>query len=83
MTSNYQYIRGALLVGFLAVGAALLLLMLPGWILNLGHRLEVVYRIYHRQPPVFRGFRPWLFIAMPCFCWIFYCGIWIGGLLQS
>ncbi|RKH57108.1 hypothetical protein D7W81_32130 [Corallococcus aberystwythensis] len=39
-----------------------LLTTLPGWILNLGHRLEVVYRIFHDEPPYFRGFRPILFV---------------------
>ncbi|RKG77972.1 hypothetical protein D7W79_14040 [Corallococcus exercitus] len=44
------------------VGALLLLTTLPGWILNLGHRLEVVYRIFHDEPPYFRGFKPVLFV---------------------
>jgi hypothetical protein len=30
-----------------------------GWIFNLGHRLEVVYRLAHDDTPLFRGFRPW------------------------
>ena len=30
-----------------------------GWLLNMGHRLDVVYRIYHDQPPYYRGFTPW------------------------
>lgn len=35
--------------------------LLPvGWVLNLGHRLDVVHRIYHQKQPVFRGFSPWL-----------------------
>lgn len=41
------------------VGACWLLLPLFGWILNLGHRLDVVYRLYHDEPPWFRGFSPW------------------------
>lgn len=42
----------------LAVGALLLLTTLPGWICNLGHRLEVVYRLVHDDEPYFRGFQP-------------------------
>ena len=42
----------------LLIGALLLLTTLPGWICNLGHRLEVVYRLFHDEPPYFRGFRP-------------------------
>jgi hypothetical protein len=41
------------------LGGTLLLLPLLGWILNLGHRLDVVYRVYHDEPPYFRGFAPW------------------------
>lgn len=41
------------------LGGTLLLLTLPGWVLNLGHRLEVVHRVYHDDPPYFRGFTPW------------------------
>lgn len=41
------------------LGGTLLLLTLPGWVLNLGHRLEVVHRVYHEDPPYFRGFAPW------------------------
>ncbi len=40
-------------------GGTLLFLTLPGWILNLGHRLDVVHRVYHDEPPCFRGFAPW------------------------
>lgn len=40
------------------IGGTLLLLTLPGWILNLGHRLDVVQRVYHDDPPYFRGFAP-------------------------
>lgn len=40
-------------------GGTLLLLTLPGWVFNLGHRLEVVHRVYHDDPPYFRGFAPW------------------------
>jgi hypothetical protein len=42
----------------LLVGGLLLLTTLPGWILNLGHRLECVHHLTHRDPQVFRGFRP-------------------------
>ena len=35
--------------------------LLPvGWVLNLGHRLDVLHRIYHQKQPVFIGFSPWL-----------------------
>jgi hypothetical protein len=45
----------------LLVGGTVLMLMLPiGWVLNMGHRLDVVYRIYHDDPPYYRGFRPWM-----------------------
>jgi len=41
-------------------GGLVLLALLPiGWVLNLGHRLDVVYRVCHREPPYFRGFAPW------------------------
>lgn len=40
------------------IGGSLLLLLFVGWILNLGHRLDVVYRVYHDKPPYFRGFAP-------------------------
>jgi hypothetical protein len=40
-------------------GALLLATFLVGWILNLGHRLEVVRRVFHDEPPYFRGFTPW------------------------
>lgn len=43
----------------IVVGALLLFSLLIGWIFNLGHRLDVVYRIYHREEPYFRGFAPW------------------------
>ncbi len=43
----------------LFIGATLLLLTLPGWILNLGHRLQVVHFVWSGQAPYFRGFRPW------------------------
>jgi hypothetical protein len=42
----------------LLIGGALLLTTLPGWILNMGHRLEVVYRVWHAEEPAFRGFAP-------------------------
>lgn len=41
------------------IGAALLLIPLIGWIFNLGHRLDVVHRLFHHDPPWFRGFAPW------------------------
>src|ERR1041384_7351044 len=41
------------------VGGSLLFTLLIGWILNLGHRLDVVYRLQQRQEPVFCGFAPW------------------------
>lgn len=40
-------------------GGALLFLLLIGWVFNLGHRLDVVYRVYHDEPPYYRGFAPW------------------------
>jgi len=43
----------------LFTGGTLLLLTLPGWILNMGHRLEVVSFVWRGAPPYFRGFRPW------------------------
>ena len=39
-------------------GSLLLCTLLIGWILNLGHRLDVVHRLYHNQPPYYRGFHP-------------------------
>ena len=47
--------RADLLVG----GTALLLLLPIGWVLNMGHRLDVVYRIFHDKPPYYGGFSPW------------------------
>ncbi len=41
------------------VGGLLLLALIVGWILNLGHRLEVVHRLAKNDPPFFRGFTPW------------------------
>lgn len=41
------------------VGGLLLTTLLLGWILNLGHRLDVVQRLYHGERPYFRGFAPW------------------------
>lgn len=41
------------------IGGTLLFLPLVGWVFNLGHRLEVVRRVYHHDPPYFRGFAPW------------------------
>jgi hypothetical protein len=43
----------------LLVGGTWLLTLPVGWILNLGHRLDVVARVFHDDPPFFRGFRPW------------------------
>lgn len=43
----------------LLVGGTLLFLLPVGWVLNLGHRLDVVYRLYHQEHPAFRGFSPW------------------------
>jgi len=43
----------------LVIGALLLFLLLIGWILNLGNRLNVVARLHRDDPPYFRGFRPW------------------------
>jgi len=40
-------------------GGTLLFTLIFGWIWNMGHRLEVVYRLYHDDPPYFRGFAPW------------------------
>jgi hypothetical protein len=40
------------------VGGLWLLLTLPGWILNLGHRLNVVARLHSGEVPYFRGFDP-------------------------
>lgn len=42
----------------LLVGSLILCTLLIGWIFNLGHRLDVVHRIYHDQPPYYQGFRP-------------------------
>lgn len=41
------------------VGGLLLTTLLIGWILNLGHRLDVVRRLYYGERPYFRGFAPW------------------------
>lgn len=41
------------------IGGTLLFLLFIGWIWNLGHRLDVVHRVYHDEPPYFRGFAPW------------------------
>lgn len=40
-------------------GGTLLFLLFIGWIWNLGHRLDVVHRVYHDKPPYFQGFAPW------------------------
>lgn len=42
------------------VGGLLLLFLGPvGWILNMGHRLNVVQRLANSQTPYFQGFAPW------------------------
>lgn len=41
------------------VGGTVLFIPPVGWILNLGHRLDVVYRLAEGSPPYFRGFKPW------------------------
>jgi len=43
----------------LVTGGLTLLLPPRGWVLNMGHRLDVVHRIYHDAPSYYRGFRPW------------------------
>ena len=43
----------------LLVGGTALILLPIGWILNMGHRLDVVYRIYHDIKPVYQGFSPY------------------------
>jgi len=45
----------------LLVGGTMLLLTFPGWILNMGHRLEVVHHVWDGERPYFRGFAPWGF----------------------
>ena len=40
-------------------GGTVLFIPPVGWILNLGHRLDVVYRLAEASPPYFRGFKPW------------------------
>jgi hypothetical protein len=41
------------------IGGLLLGLLLVGWILNLGNRLNVVSRLGAGERPYFRGFTPW------------------------
>ncbi len=41
-------------------GVLVLLLLIFGWLLNLGNRLEVVARLYRGEEPIFRGFSPWV-----------------------
>jgi hypothetical protein len=41
------------------IGGSLLFLLIVGWILNLGNRLNVVMRFSADDRPYFRGFRPW------------------------
>lgn len=43
------------------VGGTVLFVLPVGWILNLGHRLDVVYRLAQGTPPYFRGFKPWTY----------------------
>lgn len=43
----------------LFIGGTALILLPIGWILNMGHRLDVVYRIFHGQEPFYRGFSPY------------------------
>jgi hypothetical protein len=43
----------------LLVGGTVLLCPPIGWVLNMGHRLDVVYRVYHDDRPYYRGFTPW------------------------
>ena len=47
--------RSDLLVG----GTALCFLLPIGWVLNMGHRLNVVERVFHNEHPYFCGFTPW------------------------
>ncbi len=42
----------------LFMGGIRLFTLVFGWIVNLGHRLEVVRRLALHDPPFFRGFRP-------------------------
>ncbi len=41
------------------IGGLLLFTLIFGWILNLGHRLEVVHRLARGETPYLRGFSPW------------------------
>lgn len=41
------------------IGGCLLILLLIGWIFNLGNRLNVVSRFSTDDQPYFRGFKPW------------------------
>jgi hypothetical protein len=43
----------------LLIGGCLLMLLLVGWILNLGNRLNVVSRLGAGDRPYFRAFKPW------------------------
>ena len=43
----------------LIVGGTSLIIPPLGWVLNMGHRLDVVYRIYHDEPPYYQGFKPY------------------------
>ena len=44
----------------LITGGTVLLIPLIGWILNMGHRLNVVHRVYHGEAVIFDGFKPWM-----------------------
>lgn len=39
-------------------GAIWLVILPVGWVMNLGHRLDVVKRLFHDESPFFQGFRP-------------------------
>jgi hypothetical protein len=41
------------------VGGTVLFIPPVGWVLNLGHRLDVIMRLAEESPPYFRGFKPW------------------------
>jgi hypothetical protein len=60
------------------IGGLWMFLPLIGWILNLGHRLEVVHRLYSGDTPYFRGYHPLPYIfrrglvaASAIFCYLF------------
>ena len=43
-------IQNALARKEVLLGAALVLLPLVGWVLNMGHRIEMVHKMHHGQP---------------------------------